>query len=240
MAMIISLSKSLDFYDTKLTYSVFLRAMKAITLLRSRKLPLGFYERKNVCTVAKDLLGKLLVTTFDDIITTGRIVETEAYNGPADKASHAWNGRRTARTEIMYHHGGVAYVYFCYGIHHMFNVVTNLAEIPHAVLIRAVEPVAGVEAMLLRTGKKVPDHSLTRGPGNVTKSLGILTAHTGMDLRSDHLFLADDGFVLKRSAIVAGPRIGVDYAGEDALLPYRFFIKDNPYVSGKKTSTIRQ
>jgi len=208
--------------------------MKAITLLRSQKLPPAFYEHKNVCTVAKQLLGKILVTTFDNIITTGRIVETEGYNGAADKASHAWNGRRTARTEIMYHHGGVAYVYFCYGIHHMFNVVTNLAETPHAVLIRAVEPILGIEDMLLRTGKKKADHTLTRGPGNVTKALGIHTSHTGINLQSDQLFLADDGFVAKRSAILATPRIGVDYAGEDALLPYRFIIKDNPYVSGKK------
>jgi DNA-3-methyladenine glycosylase len=213
--------------------------MKAITLLRSQKLPIAFYERENVCTVAKELLGKIIVTTFDDIITTGRIVETEAYNGPADKASHAWNGRRTARTEIMYHHGGVAYVYFCYGIHHMFNVVTNLAETPHAVLIRAVEPMLGIEHMLLRTAKKKPDHTLTRGPGNVTKALGILTSHTGMSLESDQLFLAQDGFALKRSAIMATPRIGVDYAGADALLPYRFIVKDNPYVSGKKTAKMR-
>jgi DNA-3-methyladenine glycosylase len=234
MAMIISLSKSVDFSGAKLAHSVILMPMKAITLLRSRKLPIGFYERKNVCTVAKDLLGKLLVTTFDNIITTGRIVESEAYNGPVDKASHAWNSRRTARTEIMYHHGGVAYVYFCYGIHHMFNVVTNLAETPHAVLIRAVEPVLGVEDMLLRTGKKKLDHSLTRGPGNVTKALGILTVHTGMSLLSDQLFIADDGTTIKRSNIIATPRIGVDYAGDDALLPYRFIVKDNPYVSGKK------
>lgn len=208
--------------------------MKAITLLRSQKLPRSFYERKNVCTVAKELLGKIIVTTFDNIITTGRIVETEAYNGHVDKASHAWNGRRTPRTEIMYHHGGVAYVYLCYGIHQMFNVVTNLAETPHAVLIRAVEPMLGVADMLLRTNKQKPDHTLTRGPGNVTKALGIHTSQTGMDLLSEQLFVADDGFTVKRSDIIATPRIGVDYAGEDALLPYRFIIKDNPYVSGKK------
>lgn len=208
--------------------------MNVITLLRSQKLPVSFYERRNVCTVAKDLIGKILVTHFDSILTTGRIVETEAYNGPVDRASHAWNGRRTNRTEIMYNHGGAAYVYFCYGIHHLFNVVTNLADIPHAVLIRAVEPIEGVQDMLIRTGKKKADASLTRGPGNVSKALGIHTSHTGTDLQSNQLFIADDGARIKPSQIMATPRIGVDYAGEDALLPYRFIVKDNPYVSGKR------
>lgn len=208
--------------------------MKAITLLRSQKLPVDFYVRKNVCSVAKSLIGKLLVSYFDSILTTGRIVETEAYNGHTDRASHAWNGRRTSRTEIMYSHGGVAYVYFCYGIHHLFNVVTNISDIPHAVLIRAVEPVEGVTDMLIRTGKKKQDHTLTKGPGNVSRALGIHTRHTGTDLQSDQLFIADDGFKIRSSQIIATPRIGVDYAGEDALLPYRFILKDNLYVSGRK------
>lgn len=208
--------------------------MNAITLLRSHKLPLKFYQRKNVCTVAKDLIGKVLVTTFNNRLTAGRIVETEAYNGAADKASHAWNGRRTNRTEIMFGEGGLSYVYFCYGIHHLFNVVTGVAEIPHAVLIRAVEPLYGIEEMLLRTGKKKPDHTLTRGPGNVSKALGIHTQHTGGSLQSDELFIAKDEFIVKRSQIIATPRIGVDYAGSDALLPYRFILQGNPYVSGKK------
>ncbi|HEX7691006.1 MAG TPA: DNA-3-methyladenine glycosylase [Sediminibacterium sp.] len=207
--------------------------MNTITLLRSRKLPPAFYERKNVCTVARELLGKTLVSYFDNILTAGKIVETEAYNGSTDKASHAWNGRRTERTEIMYRHGGVAYVYLCYGIHHMFNVVTNVADIPHAILVRALEPVTGVEHMLVRTHKTKPDTSLTKGPGNVAKALGIHTRHTGTDLQSNHLFIADDGTRISRSSILATPRIGVDYAGEDALLPYRFVVKGNPYVSGK-------
>lgn len=210
--------------------------MNAITLLRSRKLPLTFYERKNVCVVAKDLIGKVLATEFDGIFTAGRIVETEAYNGPADKASHAWNGRRTARTEIMYHHGGVAYVYLCYGIHQLFNVVTNLTDVPHAVLVRALEPLHGIDDMLLRTGKKKVDFSLTRGPGNVSRALGINTRHTGADLTGNQLYIADDGFAVKRSDIIATPRIGVDYAGPDALLPYRFILRGNANVSGKKTA----
>jgi DNA-3-methyladenine glycosylase len=197
-------------------------------------LPLTFYQRANVLQVAKDLLGKLLVTQFDDIVTAARIVETEAYNGAADKASHAWNNRRTNRTETMYAHGGVAYVYLCYGIHHLMNVVTNVADVPHAVLLRAAEPVLGMEDMLIRTGKKQADHSLTRGPGNVSKALGIYTRHTGASLLAPPLWIADDGFKLPKAAILATPRIGVDYAGEDALLPYRFIIRGNPYVSGKK------
>jgi len=198
------------------------------------KLPQGFYRRNNVVTIAKELLGKLLITNFNGTVTSGRIVETEAYNGVVDKASHSYNGRRTNRTETMYANGGVAYVYLCYGVHHLFNVVTSIENIPHAVLIRAVEPVTGVETMLLRTRKIKQDHSLTKGPGNVSKALGIVTKYSGADLLSDDMFIVDDGFILQKKNIVATPRIGVDYAGDDALLPYRFIVKDNPYVSGKK------
>ena len=208
--------------------------MKAITLRHSDKLPIAFYRQKNVCTVARSLIGKVLVTSFNTMLTAGRIVETEAYNGAVDKASHAWGGRRTKRTEIMYAAGGVSYVYLCYGIHHLFNVVTNKAEIPHAVLIRAIEPMAGIEHMLQRTGKIKPDTTLTRGPGNVSKAMGIYTQHTGLDLQGKELYIADDGFSIQPEAIIATPRIGVDYAGEDALLPYRFILKGNPYISGKK------
>lgn len=208
--------------------------MTAITLLRSDKLPNSFYRQKNVCTVAKGLIGKVLITHFKGVLTAGRIVETEAYNGVVDKASHAWNGRRTQRTETMYMEGGVSYVYLCYGIHHLFNVVTNVADTPHAVLLRAVEPVFGIEAMLKRTGKLRPDHTLTRGPGNMSKAMGILVKHNASGLQGNELCIVDDGFTVKTSHIMVTPRIGVDYAGEDALLPYRFILKNNPYVSGKK------
>ena len=196
----------------------------------------NFYVRKDVIKIARELLGKIIVTFFDNLLTAARITETEAYNGVVDKASHAYNNRRTKRTEIMYAEGGAAYVYLCYGIHHLFNIVTNLKDIPHAVLIRAAEPITGVDAMLQRTHKKKPDNTLTSGPGNVSKALGIYTHHTGKDLRSENFFIADDGFKLSKKNIVSTPRIGVDYAAEDALLPYRFFIKDNMYVSGKKHS----
>lgn len=198
-----------------------------------RKLGIGFYTRKDVVKIAKELLGKILVTNWEGIVTSGRIVETEAYAGVIDKASHASGGRRTARTEVMYSEGGYAYVYLCYGIHHLFNIVTNSKEIPHAVLIRGLEPVEGVEEMLLRTNKKKFDHTLTRGPGNVSKALGILTRHTGMSLLDDRIFIADDQKKYSKKEIGISPRIGVDYAGKDALLPYRFYVRGNPFVSGR-------
>lgn len=199
-----------------------------------KKLEADFYRRKNVLQVAKDLLGKILVTRFEGVLTSGRIVEVEGYNGIADRASHAYGGRRTARNEVMYADGGLAYVYLCYGIHHLFNVVTNIQGTPHAVLIRAAEPVQGIATMLLRTGKAKADHSLTKGPGNVSKALGIFTHHSRLSLSSSQLYIADDGCRYPAKQIIASPRIGVDYAGEDALLPYRFYIKDSVYVSGKR------
>lgn len=199
-----------------------------------KKLSLSFYQRDDVLQIARELLGKILVTRQQDIITSGRIVECEAYAGAGDKASHASGGRRTKRNEIMYSEGGSAYVYLCYGIHQMFNVVTNRKDIPHAILVRAVEPLEGIAAMLRRTGKDKADHTLTRGPGNVGKALHIFTTDTGTSLTSRHLYIADDGFVYPEEMIGTSPRIGVDYAGEDAFLPYRFFIKGNKYVSGGK------
>ncbi|MBI5856353.1 MAG: DNA-3-methyladenine glycosylase [Sphingobacteriales bacterium] len=198
-----------------------------------RKLSLEFYQRKDVLTIAKDLLGKILVTNWKSTFTSGRIVEVEAYNGTIDKASHAFGGRRTKRNEVMYAEGGSAYVYLCYGIHHLFNVVTNNKDIPHAILIRALEPVRGVEVMLKRTGKKKTDYSLTRGPGNVSKALGILTKHSGISLPGKELYIADDGLVYSDKEIASSPRIGVDYAGRHAKLKYRFYVKGNPFVSGK-------
>ena len=198
-----------------------------------KKLGIDFYQRTNVLQVAKELLGKILVTKLDGIETSGRIVELEAYNGINDKASHASGGRRTNRNEIMYGKGGVAYVYLCYGIHHLFNVVANEMETPHAILIRALEPLKGIDVMLERTNKKQLDHTLTRGPGNVSKALGIYTKHSGESLLSKNLFIATDDFVLNKKDMAASPRIGVEYAGEDAKLPYRFYIKGNPFVSGK-------
>jgi len=198
-----------------------------------KKIQLEFYRREDVLQIAEELLGKLLVTNKGGVITSGRIVECEAYAGAPDRASHAFGGRKTNRNKVMYEEGGVAYVYLCYGIHHLFNVVTHRTDIPHAILIRSVEPVKGIEEMLYRTGKKQRDHSLTRGPGNVSKALGIYTTDSGVSLSGKTIFLADDGFVYSKMEVFASPRIGVDYAGKDAFLPYRFYIKGNPFVSGK-------
>jgi len=198
-----------------------------------KKLGLDFYRRENVLQIAEELMGKLLISKIDGITTSGRIIECEAYAGVPDKASHAFGGRRTNRNEIMYAEGGIAYVYLCYGIHHLFNVVTNSKDIPHAILIRSLEPVKGIKDMLLRTGKKQLDNTLTRGPGNVSKALGIHTTDSGISLKGNNIFLADDGFAYPGNGIFTSPRIGVDYAGKDALLPYRFYIKGNPFVSGK-------
>ena len=208
------------------------------------KLGSAFYDRPSVVKVAKELLGKVLVTNIGGERTSGRIVEVEAYNGVVDRASHARSGRRTARTEVMFGSGGTAYVYLIYGIHHLFNVVTNSKEIPHAVLVRALEPLEGIPVMLKRMGRERLDHSLTRGPGNLSKAMGLSTRHTGMSLlgeakggaRGESIWIGDDGYRLRRPEIVATPRIGVDYAGEDAALHYRFFLKGNPWVSGPKRS----
>ncbi|HUQ66311.1 MAG TPA: DNA-3-methyladenine glycosylase [Flavitalea sp.] len=190
-----------------------------------KKLPLSFYLRPDVAEIARDLLGKIIVTKFGGINTIGRITETEAYNGIHDKASHAYGGRRTNRTEIMYARGGVAYVYLCYGIHYLFNVVTNVADIPHAVLIRAIDPVKGKDEMLTRLNK-IRKEGIIKGPGNASRALGITLAHTGDSLTRKDFYIADDGYIINPSKIIAGPRIGVAYALEDALLPYRF-IYDN-------------
>jgi DNA-3-methyladenine glycosylase len=197
-----------------------------------KKLPLSFYRQHDVVDLARQLLGKILVTQWNGLRTTGRIVETEAYAGRIDKASHAFRGI-TPRTEVMFEEGGTIYVYLCYGIHHMFNIVTNRKDVPHAILIRAVEPLEGIDIMLRRTGKKVHDHSLTRGPGNVGRAFGFHTTQTGTPLNTKEVFIADDGFLITEAMAGTSPRIGVDYAGEDAKLPYRFFIRSNKYVSGK-------
>lgn len=202
------------------------------------KLPLAFFKRANVVQIARELIGKVLLTNFDGKITSGRIVETEAYNGVGDRASHAYGGRRTNRTEIMFGSGGTAYVYLCYGIHHLFNVVTNISDVPHAVLIRAIEPMEGMEVMeeRVRAGgsgrtNKSRHPNIGKGPGVVSKALGIDTSHTGLALQ-ESISIFDDGFQPAR--IVETARIGVDYAGADALLPYRFYLAGSQYVSGKR------
>ena len=193
----------------------------------------SFYQRSDVVRIARELLGKYLVTEFDGQRTGGRIVETEAYRAPDDRACHAYGNRRTARTEVMFAPGGIAYVYLCYGIHHLFNVVTGPAEAAHAVLIRAVEPTDNVALMLARRGHERLRPQLTAGPGVLTKALGIHTRHTGLSLTDpgSPVWLEDWGEWLGEEAVVSSPRVGVDYAGTCARRPWRFRIKGSEWTS---------
>lgn len=198
------------------------------------KLPKEFYTRPDVVQLAQELLGKYLYTCVDGMLTGGMIVETEAYSGQNDRACHAHLNRRTARTEIMYSEGGVAYVYLIYGIYHLFNIITNEQDKADAVLVRAIEPEVGVEEMLLRRGFQSIKPNLTAGPGVLSIALGIDRKLYGADLTGNTIWIEDKGLVLPEESIAAGPRIGVDYAGEDALLPWRFWVKGNKWVSRKK------
>ena len=199
-----------------------------------KKLPFEFYNRAEVQKVARELLGKYLRVQGGEGVSGGRIVEVEAYDGRCDRACHAYGGRRTARTETMYQPGGVAYVYLCYGIHRMMNVVTHAAGMADAVLIRAIAPTEGLSQMLLRRGMSQPAPRLSSGPGCLTEALGITLAHDGLSLQGPELWIEDHGEVLADADIASGPRIGVAYAGPDALLPWRFWIRDNPWVSRQK------
>jgi len=196
-----------------------------------KKLPIQFYKGTDVVLIAKELIGKIIVTNFNGFITSARIVETEAYIGLTDRASHSFGGKRTARNEHMYASAGTAYVYICYGMHHLFNIVSNAKDIPDAVLIRAVEPVAGIDIMLQRTGKTKLDNTLTKGPGNAAKALGISKEHSGINLLKDEIYIAADGFKITEASIGISRRIGIEGSGEAALLPYRFYIKGNRFVS---------
>ena len=167
-------------------------------------------------------------------LTSGIITETEAYRGYDDKACHAHLGRFTERTKIMYEEGGVAYVYLCYGIHHLFNIITNSKDRADAVLIRAVEPLAGIEVMLERRSKDQLDKTLTSGPGNFTKAFGLDRSHYGADLTGDQVWIEEDkSLALKAEEISVSKRIGIDYAEEDKDLPWRFYLNSSIYVSKK-------
>lgn len=195
------------------------------------KLPESYYLGNDVVSISKDLLGKYLFTCIDGVITGGYIVETEAYNGVVDKASHAFGSRITPRTKTMFMQGGIAYVYLCYGIHEMFNIVTSGEGHPQAILIRAIQPTDGIEAMQVRRNMPVLKPNITAGPGSVAKALGISRNINAFSLQSDTIWLEDRGLIFPDEQIKAGPRIGVAYAAEDALLPYRFYVKGNIYVS---------
>ncbi|MBE9583672.1 DNA-3-methyladenine glycosylase [Mucilaginibacter sp. JRF] len=195
------------------------------------KLPYSFYLSHDVVDISRKLLGKYLFTNIDGLLTGGYIVETEAYNGAVDKASHAFGNRRTLRTETMFQEGGRSYVYLCYGIHEMFNIVTAVDGVPHAVLIRAIVPVEGIDIMQLRRNMPVLKPNITAGPGSVAKALCISRKINNVSLLSDTIWIEDRGLIFNDDDIKAAPRIGVAYADDDALLPYRFYLKGNPYVS---------
>lgn len=184
-------------------------------------LPASFYREQDALRTARALLGMSLITVFGGVRTSGLITETEAYMGVKDRASHAYGGRRTARNEVMYAAGGQAYVYLCYGIHHLFNVVVSAKDDPQAVLIRAIHPTEGQDAMQHRRRMA---KLTTTGPGTLTQALGIRTEHNGTDLTATRIWIADMGVEAPTRHIITGPRIGVNYAGADALLPYRYRI----------------
>ena len=188
-------------------------------------IPLTYYHHPDVLFLAQNLLGKYLFTRFDELLTGGIIIETEAYAGINDQGSHSYGGKKTKRNAAMFHEGGISYVYFCYGLHALFNIVTNVGDIPQAVLVRAIKPEIGLETMLKRRNKTKLDKTLTSGPGSLTEALGIKVSHNGLSLDQPPIWLEDRGLVIDESQILTGPRVGIDYAQEDALLPWRFRIK---------------
>ncbi|MCJ8154643.1 DNA-3-methyladenine glycosylase [Chryseobacterium sp. SSA4.19] len=196
-----------------------------------KKLEADYYQNPDVVFLAQDLLGKILFTQKDGQVTAGIIVETEAYFGVTDQASHAFGGRRTARTQPMYEEGGCAYVYLCYGIHHLFNIVTSGKDDPSSILVRAVEPFEGLDIIESRRLMPVSKSTVTSGPASTAKALGIDLTFNGKDMTGDEIWLEDTGISYTPDEITAVPRIGVSYAREHALLPLRFYVKNNKYVS---------
>ncbi len=201
-----------------------------------KRLTKSFYLQEDVVQISKDLLGKILVTNFDGQLTAGKIVETEAYRAPDDKACHAYQNLHTKRTSIMFKEGGVAYVYLCYGIHHLFNVVTAKEGMAHAVLIRAIEPLENTALMLQRRKKSKVNRQLTGGPGVMSKALGITKEWTGTSLVAPNspIWIEDSGMTISAENMIASPRVGVDYAEECALWDWRFRIVDSKFTSPAK------
>ena len=197
------------------------------------KLPVSYYQTDDVVYLAKDLLGKFLLSNIQGQLTGGMIIETEAYAGIHDRASHAYGGRRTNRTETMYRKGGICYIYLCYGIHYLFNVVTGDLDVPHAVLIRSIFPLIGVETMAKRTRKSNIDQTISNGPAKLTKALGISLLYNGTSLDGNSIWIEERGINITKSDIQTTRRIGIEYADSDALLPNRFLLKQGMDI--KKT-----
>lgn len=209
------------------------------------KLPREFYTRSDTLQIAQDLLGKLLVVpTETGGRVSGMIVETEAYLGAIDKAAHSYSNRRTNRNEITYATGGKVYVFFVYGIYFQLNFVTNKQDEPHVVLIRAVEPIEGVEIMRKRRlqkkpDAKMPDTNLASGPGKLCIAFGIDKTLNSADLLEDNIWL-EDFRTFSKKEIANGKRIGIDYAEEFAEKPWRFWVKDNLYVSKGRNASVNE
>ena len=196
------------------------------------KLGSAYYQQDNVVHIAKDLIGKYLFTKIgEDEITGGIIIETEAYRGPDDRGSHAYNNRRTARNETMYAAGGIVYMYICYGIHDMLNIVTGTADNSHAVLIRAIEPKTGLETMRYRRNLYDQDIRLCQGPGSLAKALGLNKSHNGYGLHGDEIWIEDHHIRIEDSEITAAPRVGMNFDGPYKTIPWRFYLKGNKFVS---------
>jgi DNA-3-methyladenine glycosylase len=199
-----------------------------------KKLPLSFYLKDDVVFLSKQLLGKYLFTNVGEGLTGGKIVETEAYAGEIDKGSHAFGGRRTNRTEVMYSKGGIAYVYLIYGFYDMFNVVTGKEGRPHATLVRAIEPTEGIEIMLQRRKMSKAEPKLTAGPGVLCRALEITRELNGESLLGDKIWIEDRGEKIADEDIIASPRVNIQYAGAHAEFPWRFRVKNNPWTSKAK------
>jgi DNA-3-methyladenine glycosylase len=196
-----------------------------------KKLKASYFQSTNVVHLAKDLIGCKLFTFIDQKVTSGIITETEAYAGHGDKACHAHLGRFTKRTAVMYEPGGIAYIYLCYGIHHLFNIVTNTKGNADAILVRAIEPLEGIDIMMERRQKNKLDKTLTSGPGNVSKALGLTKNHNAQSVCSDQIWIEHK--ITQINKITETTRIGIDYAEEDAFLPWRFYDADSKFVSIK-------
>jgi DNA-3-methyladenine glycosylase len=198
------------------------------------KLNADYYLNQDVVALSKDLLGKFLFTKFKGCLTGGMIVETEAYKGPEDRGSHAHKGRNTPRTRIMFAEGGNSYVYLCYGIHYLFNVVSGPENMPHAILIRGLEPTIGIEEMLRRRKSEKLSSNLTAGPGALAQALGITTSHNALSLQGDEIWLEDRGFKLSENQILETARVGMNFDGPWHSIPWRFRIRGNKFTSKAK------
>jgi len=196
----------------------------------AKKLKKDFFLRDDVVQIAQDLVGKKIITTINGKKTAGYITETEAYAGKGDQACHAHLGRFTKRTKVMYETGGIAYIYLCYGIHHLFNIITNKKNHADAVLIRAVEPADGIDLMLERRKMGKVKKNITSGPGNVSQALGITKEYNAQSILRNEIKLYDTD---KQPPLVADKRIGIGYAGDDANLLWRFYDQDSKFVSKK-------